>query len=68
MKAHMEIHVDSVHERKKPFNCSKCTTSFATKSHLKDHIRFVHERQRYPIKRKLDDHIAVVHEGKANPV
>ena len=35
--------VDSVHEGKKPFQCSTCDASFARKSHLKGHIASVHE-------------------------
>jgi hypothetical protein len=38
--------VESVHEKKKPYMCSKCLTTFSRKSYGKSHLKMVH---------KLDD-------------
>ena len=35
--------VSSVHERKKPFKCSLCDSSFSSKQHMNRHITSVHE-------------------------
>ena len=33
----------SVHEERKPYNCSFCDVSFLSKEHVKEHILIVHE-------------------------
>ena len=35
--------VSSVHEERKPYNCSFCDVSFLNKEHVKEHILIVHE-------------------------
>ena len=35
-------HMVSVHEGKKPFECTICDASFALKHHMKGHIASVH--------------------------
>ena len=42
----MKIHIESVHEGKKPHLCSFCTASFGVKSNLTRHIKQVHEEQK----------------------
>ena len=37
-KKNLEVHVETIHERKKPFACSLCEKHFATKSNLKQHL------------------------------
>ena len=39
----MNIHIETVHEGKKPVLCSICNTSFTTKKNLKRHVANVHE-------------------------
>ena len=72
----MKIHLESVHEGKKPHVCSFCTASFGVKSNLTRHIKQVHEEQKihqctvcdasFHQKNGLYQHISAVHE-KAKP-
>ena len=41
-KAKYEIHVESVHEERKPFDCTICQKSFAIKGKLDRHSTTVH--------------------------
>jgi hypothetical protein len=34
--------VSSVHEERKPYNCSFCNASFVNKDHVKEHMSIVH--------------------------
>ena len=67
--------LQSVHENKKPFNCTLCDLSFSIRGNLERHATSVHEGQKpfecsicysriYTRKEKLSEYIAVVHEGK----
>ena len=70
----MKNHVESVHEKKKPFKCSQCESSFCKNSNLKQHIKLVHEGLRpfvcpiclnsFQYKVDVKKHIESVHEGK----
>ena len=40
------MHIDQVHEKKRPFPCTICGTAFTEKGHLKKHVQMVHEGQR----------------------
>ena len=42
-RQNLKMHIQSVHERKKPFKCNFCDTSFSQKGHMNYHIKFVHE-------------------------
>jgi uncharacterized Zn-finger protein len=66
-------HMVSVHEEKKPFECTICDASFAYKHHMNRHIVSVHEEKkpfecnisdaRFARKTHLNGHIATVHDG-----
>ena len=70
----MKIHIDSVHEGKKPFKCNICKAIFAGKRDWNKHVASVHEEKR-PFKCTICDanfakkgnfkrHVTSVHEGK----
>ena len=40
----LKVHIEMVHEGKKPFNCEICGLSLTTKGALKIHIQMVHEK------------------------
>ena len=42
-KAHLNVHLASIHEGKKPFQCNLCETSFVQKGTLKKHLASIHE-------------------------
>ena len=44
-QSNLRLHVDAVHEKKKPFLCSECGDSFSTQNNLKRHITAVHKGQ-----------------------
>ena len=60
-------HISSLHERKKPFNCSDCNTNFETKHKLNDHDHEHelndHEHELNDHEHELNDHVAANHEG-----
>ena len=69
----MKVHIASVHEGNKPFQCNICDASFVEKRGLNRHVASVHEKKK-PFqcsicnygsaeKSKLKGHIASVHEG-----
>ena len=45
-KSSLKLHIDSVHEGKKPFSCDICETSFSRKQHLKGHISLSGDKYR----------------------
>ena len=73
-KEYLNQHIKSVHEEKKPHNCSICDYSFSQRGFLKQHIKSVHEKirphkcficdNRLSTKGALRKHIKSVHEGK----
>ena len=70
----MEKHIESIHEKKRPYECSKCDACFTQSHVLKKHIISVHEGNKdyqcpicggnYKRKDKLKLHISTAHEGK----
>ena len=44
---HMKIHIQVVHEGKKPFKCTLCDASFTKKSYMVTHIASVHEGKKH---------------------
>ena len=42
-KQKMNLHIETVHEGKKPFECRLCPAKFAQKGDMKRHIETVHE-------------------------
>ena len=70
----MKKHIEAVHEKKKPNECSLCDAKFAEKSALKSHILAVHDKVRpficeqcnhsFTRKFHLKTHVETVHEGK----
>ena len=44
--AGLRLHIESVHEGKKPHACTFCEATFAEKGGLRRHIRTVHEDKR----------------------
>ena len=67
----MKTHIESVHEKKKPFKCDICDYSFSQKSDLKKHHESVHEGKRpfkceicektFNRKTNMATHVAKVH-------
>ena len=45
-KNKLKIHIESVHEGKKPYLCNDCGKAFSTKNPLKIHIYSVHEGEK----------------------
>ena len=45
-KCNLTRHIRTVHENKKPFQCSIRQKAFATKHNLKNHIITVHEKDK----------------------
>ena len=72
----MKIHIDAIHEGKKPHKCSICDHSCTTKTNLKHHFTAVHEGkkphkcsicdQSFALKYQLKKHADLVHGGKIN--
>ena len=73
--AKLKRHIESVHEKTKPFKCDICDYRASRKSHLKKHIELVHYEETKPFKCDICDyscsyktnlkkHIESVHEGK----
>ena len=70
-KANLKMHIESVHEQKKPFKCNICDVGFSHKGYLDKHI---HEEKKpfkcndcgtsYSRKGNLNRHIKSVHERK----
>ena len=68
------MHIDSIHNGKKPFDCNVCSKIFTHKSNLNKHIKIVHEGKKpyacsicssaFATKQSLKKHIDGVHEGK----
>ena len=76
LKATLNRHIQSVHERAKPHKCDICETYFTRKGSLNDHILHVHDKVKphkcklcgmcFAQKSKLNNHVRSVHE-KAKP-
>ena len=70
----LKVHIEMVHEGKKPFSCEICGISLTTKGALKIHTQMVHEKLKpnkcylcessFFHKGDLSKHIEAVHEGK----
>eukprot|EP00179_Madagascaria_erythrocladioides_P005754 CAMPEP_0198309914 /NCGR_PEP_ID=MMETSP1450-20131203/2147_1 /TAXON_ID=753684 ORGANISM="Madagascaria erythrocladiodes, Strain CCMP3234" /NCGR_SAMPLE_ID=MMETSP1450 /ASSEMBLY_ACC=CAM_ASM_001115 /LENGTH=257 /DNA_ID=CAMNT_0044012697 /DNA_START=176 /DNA_END=949 /DNA_ORIENTATION=- len=43
---HIQLHLNAVHRKLKPFDCPHCDRAFGTGSNLRRHIRMVHEKIR----------------------
>ena len=76
-KKNLRLHIKTVHEVKKPHNCTLCGTAFGLKKGLKNHLGFMHgdDANRRPYlcsqcgsnfkeKGELKSHIDEVHDGK----
>ena len=75
LKYDLNKHVESVHERKKPFKCNNiCDYSCSQKGHLKPHVASVHEVKK-PFKCNIyyckcsqnnikNNHVESIHERK----
>ena len=69
----LKIHMESVHEGKKPFKCDTCGQKFAGKSSVKRHNEVVHEGKKcfqcsickvqFSKKENLKKHLAAIHEN-----
>ena len=69
----MISHIASVHERKKPYQCTNCNQSYAKKDNLKVHVAAIHEGKKlnkcpdceasFAQKTQMLNHINSVHEG-----
>ena len=44
-QSNLKLHIDAIHEKKKPWLCSECGDSFSTQNNLKRHISTVHKGQ-----------------------
>ena len=44
-KEHQNMHIESIHEGKKPFKCNECGKAFSCKGNLNGHIEKVHEEK-----------------------
>ena len=74
-KGHLNRHVSSVHEGKKPFKCNVCNASFTSNQSMKIHINSVHEGKKpfkcnicdvsFAYKVSLKKHVASVREEKS---
>ena len=69
----MISHIASVHERKKPYQCTNCNQSYAKKDNLKVHVAAIHEGKKlnkcpdceasFAQRTQMLNHINSVHEG-----
>ena len=67
-------HTDSVHERKKPFKCNICDTTFTQKGVMKQHVVSVHEGKKpfqcticdasFGRRETLNRHVGTIHKEK----
>lgn len=74
--SHLNVHVASVHDKKKPHKCTQCDKGFSQSSNMRRHIATVHEKttlhrcsqceKRFSLKSNLKAHILTVH-GKVTP-
>ena len=73
-KGKLDDHIQSVHDKKKPFKCTTCEKHFAKKDNLKTHVKRIHEGKKtmfscticdtsFERKDRLKNHVATVHEG-----
>ena len=71
-QSNLKLHIEAIHEKKKPWLCSECGDSFSTQNNLKRHISTVHKGEKpfscslcyrsFSGKRHLKKHIQEVHE------
>ena len=74
LKGTLKVHISVVHEKKKPFMCDLCGSSFAKRPKLKSHYEIVHEgikrhkcsicNARFSNTHNMKCHIASAHEKK----
>ena len=73
-KQHLKTHVDMVHLKLRPFECSYCNSKFGTKSDQKRHIKNVHEKayvcqqcnRNCSSQNNLNNHMKDFHEKELN--
>ena len=68
----LKKHIQTVHEKLRPFKCEHCQRSFGDKGDLTRHVKIVHDEVRpfscelckktFGTKRQLKPHIGTVHE------
>ena len=73
-KENVTPHVETVHEKKKPFACQDCNKKFKSKINLKQHVEIVHEKKKpfacqdcdmkFTSMESLEQHVETVHEKK----
>ena len=69
----LKLHIKTVHDKIKDYNCDLCGKLFSTRSSLKNHIRIVHEgckdykcercEKAFGTIQELKFHVKVIHEG-----
>ena len=69
----LKLHIKTVHDKIKDYNCDSCGKLFSTRSSLKNHIRIVHEgckdykcercEKAFGTIQELKFHVKVIHEG-----
>ena len=45
-RRNLNLHIGSVHDKKKQFKCNVCDSNFSQKSNLKSHVAQVHDKRK----------------------
>ena len=60
--SHLEIHIATVHEKKKPYKCSECGKRSGTKSNLRAHMKKDHSGKKAFIE-KVEEKLPSLHDS-----